>query len=771
MEVDSSQRTIRPAATSQGQFFWSKVFSMTRRITQLSSVLCRSRRICGAIALFAITFTIAGCGPSDPIEQAREQMAAGKFDESLELLRELIGENPDDPELLFLYGRALVEMGQPGLASWPLRKAMEDPTWYKRSAMLVASVEAAGGNMDNAAAIYSEILEEDPDNVDVRLQRANVCAKSPRLLEEALAEVDRILEIAPDELRAHRPRILAYLGLNMPEEAGQAIEDLGEEIEEQEEVDEQLRGWHCATMSIFAQESGDDALAAERWAVCEEDFPTHPNVVGQAVEFHRERGELERAIEIAEIAYSDDPSVDSGYRMLLADLFRRADRPDDAESLLLEAVANENAIYQAAGLLALSDHYKAVGNLPAAAESLERALVIMQKNSGPQPELIFSLADLLIQIGDSERALELTKQMTVPAHRSIVRARVAHERKQYAKALDLYEDTSRLWPENPYAPYHAGRAAMSAGQFDRAFKNFLLAVRTEDGATDARCRAGRLLDAEGKPGSAIEMLSGGRAGTTVDCRLLVIEILARTRGTVIAAERASNMAKAHPNYFGRGIAAAARGTRDRGDMTMAWQLVQPYLSQDLQSVNALPILQAGVESAPGDAELALLKPLVGRAVEANTDPAFVREIEGMLFERSATPDQAAASYRLALDSEPNRMTTLFRLARLTAISDPQGSIEMIDRALKQQDLSNESFDPALFLVSIAELPDSLELEALLGSALELAPWSGPVALRLGTMLEARGAESERARGLARRAIRFQQGEKAVALRDRAQARI
>jgi tetratricopeptide (TPR) repeat protein len=744
---------------------------MTRTITQLSSVLCQTRRICSAIALLAITVMVVGCGPSDPIEQAREQMAAGEYEESLALLRELIGVNPDDPELLFLYGRALVEMGQPGLATWPLRKAMEDPRWYKRSAMLVASVESAGGNMDNAAAIYSEILEQDPDNVDVRLQRANVCAKSPRLLEEALAEVDRILEIAPDELRAHQPRILAYLGLNMGEEAGQAIEELGERIEEQEGVDDQLRGWHCATMSIFTQESGDDALAAERWAVCEEDFPTHPNVVGQAVEFRRDRGELDRAIEIAEIAFADDSSVDSGYRLLLADLFRRADRPGDAESLLLEAAAEENPMYRAAGLLALTDHYKAVGDLPAAAESLERALVIMQQNSGPQPELIFTLADLLIQTGDSDRALELTQQMTVPAHRSLVRARVAHERKQYAKALDLYEDTSRLWPENPYAPYHAGRAAMSAGQFDRAFKNFLLAVRTEDGATDARCRAGRLLDADGKPGSAIEMLSGGRAGTTVECRLLIVEIMARTRGTVIAAESARYMAKAHPNYFGQGIAAAARGTRDRGDMNAAWNLVEPLLSEDLQSVNSLPILQAGVASAPGEEELALLRPFVARAVEANTNPALVREIEGMLFERSAALDQAATSYRSALDSEPNRITALFRLARITAESNPQGAIELIQRALVQQELSNDPFDPALFLVAIAELPDSPEIETLLDSALELAPWSGPIALRLGTMLEARAAENDRAMGLARRAIRFQQGEEAVALRDRVQARL
>jgi hypothetical protein len=96
---------------------------------------------------------------------------------------------------------------------------------------------------------------------------------------------------------------------------------------------------------------------------------------------------------------------------------------------------------------------------------------------------------------------------------------------------------------------------------------------------------------------------------------------------------------------------------------------------------------------------------------------------------------------------------------------------LIEQALVQQELSNTPFDPALFLVAVAELPDSPEVETLLDSALQLAPWSGPIALRLGTMLEARGAEDERAMSLARRAIRFQQGEEAVALRDRVQARL
>jgi tetratricopeptide (TPR) repeat protein len=723
--------------------------------------------------LVATACSIAGCGASDSIQDVREQIRAGQFAESLESLRELIGADPDDPELLFLYGRVLVEMGQPGLADWPLRKAMEDPLWYERSARVVARVEGSGGNMGNAAAIYADILERDPSNLEVRLLRANVCARSPGLYEEALAEVDRILEISPDELGAFKPRILAYLSLNMPEEAGQAMEELGTRIEERKEEeigDDSIRGWYCATMAIFAAESGDEELASERWAVCEEDFPAHANVVGQSIEFHKARGELQRAFEVAEIAFSADPEADSGYRLIMGDLLRDLGRPRDAEELLLEAAATDDSTRRATALLALTEHYKAIGDMVAAAESLEQGLILTQQNMGPQPDLLFALADILIQIGDGERALELTRQMTVAPHRSLVRARVAHERKQYVKALELYEETSRLWPDNPYAPYHAGRAAMSAAQFDRAFQSFLMAIRIEDGATDARCRAGRLMDAEGQSGSALELLSGGRVGTPPDCQLLKVEILARTKGPAVGFANANLMSQQHPAYFGRAVAAAARGVRESGNMRGAWGIVEPLLSLDFTPQNRLAVLQAAVESAPGDDELALVRPGVRSAVESDGDSASTREIEGMLLERSAALDQAAASYRLAIEGDSGHISALLRLARLTAADQPQEAIELIERALTQQERSNQPLETDLLLAAISELPQSPAVEPLLVSGLRLAPSSGRIALRLAMLVEASGGDDERILGLASRAIRFQQGEKAVALRDLVQAR-
>lgn len=744
---------------------------MERTITQLSG-LSRSLRQLTVLIVFAVALLVfSGCGPSDPVEEIRERIASGDLSESLELLRDYIAEIPENPEMLFLYGQVLVATGQPGLAEWPLRKAMEDPEWFASAAELIGTVEQAGGNFANAAEVYSQILEVNPENMVVRLKRANACARSPQLLEEALAEVDRILEIDPLELGAFRPKILAYLGLNKPEEAEQAIRELGTRIDEEQGEEASIRGWHCATLAIFADESGDPELAAERWASCEEKYPTHPNVVSQSIEFHTDRGDSQRALEVAEVAFASD-SEGGGYRIVVANLLRLVNRPDDAEALLLEGVEQaEGVIPESASLLALVEHYKTVGNARAAAETLERTLELALYSIGPQPDLLFSLADFYIQLDEADRALDLTSQMTVAAHRSLVRARVAHSRKQYGNALRLYDETTRLWPENPYVPYHAARAAIAVGQFDRAFKSYLLSIRVDDGATDARYHAARLLQAEGQLGSALEMIGSTRVKLSDEAELFRVEVFAHLRGPRSGSNAASRLSQQRPDLFGKAIAKAAEGASRREEGGEVWTILEPLVALEFPLINLEPILRAAVQFAPGAEELAVLKPLVEKAVAANPDAAGMREIEGMYYERSGAILEAAASYRRVLEVAPDRPTVLLRLAGLDVKASPEKAIELAENALAAQGSSMQPFDPEILLALASELSDSSGVEGLLETALELAPTNGRIALRLGTILDARGEDAQRVIHLAVRALRFQAGEAALALRDRVRERL
>lgn len=729
------------------------------------------------IATVAIAAILLGCGPTDPAKEARALMAKGDLTESLEVLRDAIAETSEDSELLFLYGKVLVATGQPGLAEWPLRKAVEDPVWFERAAALIGTVEQAGGNHENAAEIYQQILDANPDNMVIRIRRANVCAKSPQLFEEALAEVDRILEIDPEELGAFKPRILAYLGLNQPDEAEEAIIELGVRIDEGQPADAPIRGWHCATMAIFASDKGDLELAAERWAACEEEFPTHSNVVSKSIEFHKKRGELERALEVAENAFAEEAEEGGGYRLVVADILQLLGRWESAESLLLEGAEQaQGVVPEAASLLALVEHYKAVGNSQAAADTLERTLALLLQSVGPQADLLFSLADLYITLGDDDRALELTNQMTVAAHRALVRGRIAQGRQQYTKALQLYDEATRLWPENPYAPYHAARAALSVGQFDLAFKSYLLSVRIEEGATDARFQAARLMQAEGRLASALEMIGATRLTLSPAAEILRVQIFAQMRGSVAGSNAASRLSQYRPDLFGQAIAAAAKGASqsadaDDADEAGVWAIMEPLVGLEFPPVNGLPILLAALRYAPGEAELATLKTHVESAVAAHPDSAEVREIEGLYFERSGAFAKAETAYALAIEADSTRTRPLLRLAGLEASSDPEKALELAERSVADQISATQAFDPQLLLVALVRAPDSPGLEALLRSALALAPTDGPLALRLATVIEARNGEASQVLRLANRAIRFQVGEDAVALRDAARQRL
>ncbi|MFP6654158.1 MAG: tetratricopeptide repeat protein [Myxococcota bacterium] len=743
---------------------------MRKRITQVSSVTRGLHKIGVVILASGCLMVSLSCTPSDPVQDVRDQIAAGEVRAALVPLRRLIKERPDEMELLFLYGQVLLETGQPGLAEWPLRKAQTDPQWFVPASMLIAHVEQLGGNAENAATTYAGILALHPDNMDVRIKRANVLARAPRLLHEALAEVDRILEIDPKQLSAFKPRILAYLGLNQPEDAARVLEELGTRIEAEQPEDNPIRGWHCATMAIFADDSGEEELAQERWSACTERYPTHPNVVGKAIEFYRKKQELEKALEVARVAFEVEATEGSGYRLVVAGLLQALDRSEEAEALLIEgAELAGQPITRSATLLALAEHYKTVGNLASAADTLERGLAVTQEFAGAQPDLLFALADLRIQLGQLDPALTLASKMTVSAHRALVRGAVAHDRKEYAKAVRLYDEATRLWPENPFAPFYGAQAALALGQVDRAFESFLLSIRIDEVATDARLQAARILFAEGRFSTALEMLATTRVTPSVASTLLGLEVTARLRGSEAALRFADKFSQHHPDQFGQAIAIAAESVGMRDDGREAWSVVQPFLALGFPAHNHLPILLAAADWARGDDQMAIVEALVAPAVEAHPDSAMAKVIEGVFFERSGRAQQAAKSYGAALEIEADASSTLFRMARSLASEDPSRALELLFLGLEEPAGLESAAEARLFLEAATQLIESPGIEAILESALERMPTNGRIAYRLASVMETGGAESGPILRMLRRAIRFQAGPQAVELHGKVAA--
>ncbi len=745
---------------------------MTQTITQSipRSGATRWIRVAIALVLGVVLASGVSCDRRSSREEIRQLLASGNPRQALDPLRDLVGENPDDPEVLFLYGRVLALTGQAGLAEWPLRKAMEDPDWYERAATQVAATAIDANNFENAAEILAEVLERNPENVEVRLMRADACAAAPRLLQEAVDETDRIFELDPEEFRAYKPRIIALLSMNREEEARETLEELGERIATMGDEDDPLRGWHCATMAIFADDLGDEELAAERWTTCEQEFPTHSNVVAQSLAFHDERNDFERSLAVAQAAFAGDPSIERGYRVAVADRLVKLGRVEEAEALLREAVEEEETADTMEAWLALAQYYIAVNRPSDAIPALERALELGEDSHGPQPDLVFSLGDLMIQTGQYDRALALADddRMSVAAHRALVRARVAHARERYAEALDLYEETTRLWPSNPYAPYHSSRAAMSIGAFDRALDDLFLTVRIDERATDARLRAARLLAAEGKWQSAFEILSTGTRVGTVEAELFLVEVVTQLKGRAAGWVAAQQLGQRQPRLQGLATAVHVDAVADLEGGEVAWSVIEPVLEVELPPVSGLPILGAATKWAPGPAELDRVEPLITGVAETLPEEPATHELQGLYRERREDRPGAIESYRQALALEPNLPSVQLRLARLVASEDPIEAAELIE-----PNLVEGRFDPDLFLAAIDELPDSAERRGLLERALRADPIEGRVALRLAEALERTpGSNPRRVLALADRSIRFQGGSRAIALRERvgAQAR-
>ncbi|MBW2692823.1 MAG: hypothetical protein JRE57_09345, partial [Deltaproteobacteria bacterium] len=201
---------------------------------------------CALVAGLIACLALAGCNEADPLEAIREQQAAGDIAGSVEPLRELLKTRPDDPEVVFLYGRALALTQQSNLAMWSLRKAMQDPEWLVPAGLQLAFLALDARDFNEVVEITGQILESEPENVSALLIRANAQAHWKKAPELALADANRVLELDPDQLEAYEPRILALLALDRLDEASESLAEAGRRLVELEATGAVL-AWHCTT--------------------------------------------------------------------------------------------------------------------------------------------------------------------------------------------------------------------------------------------------------------------------------------------------------------------------------------------------------------------------------------------------------------------------------------------------------------------------------------------------------------------------------------------
>jgi tetratricopeptide (TPR) repeat protein len=640
----------------------------------------RTPRRCALTAGLLVCLVLAGCKQADPLEAIRRQHAVGDFAGSVEPLRELLKTRPDDAEVNILYGRALASIQRQDLASWSLRKAMQDPEWLVRAGSQLALLALSTRDFNEVVEITGRILEHEPENVPALLMRANAYAHWKKAPELALADANRVLELDPHKVEAFEPRILALLDLGRFEEARETLAEAGRRLVELGTGDAVL-AWHCSTTAAFEQEGGDLEQARETWIACLDAHPTNLEVVSSAASFYDEQGEPERSLEVLRAAFAGAPDSRT-YRVALAQRLSLSGETAEAGAVLREATRTEDPLLAIAAWLDLAKYRQALGEHSGAADALERALELARKTGSVGTQLVFEYADALVLAGRLDRALEIAEEISVPAQRQLIRARVAQEQRDPARALELFDEALQLWPDNPWARYYAALAAEELGEFDRALAEFRYAVRIEPGATDARTRGADLLLAQGQLNAALLMLrtGQGQAPLEIEGELLFMRLAGLLGNINAVAERLASVELGNPSWAGRALAAAAEGLGERdGPAEALGVLVTAPV--DFNESRYAAALRALVRFSHQAGETAATQAALQTILSAQPDSGEFQQIHGLDLELSGAPAEAVhAAYTRALELEPGNPQALAGLGRLALGDDPEAALGFFDRA-------------------------------------------------------------------------------------------
>jgi tetratricopeptide (TPR) repeat protein len=711
---------------------------------------------------------LVACDSADSLESIRQRQTQGDFASTLEPLRALLAERPSDPELSFLYGRALIQTQQLSLATWPLRQAMEDPEWLRPAGLSFAQIALLSRDFNEVVEVTTRILEAHPENPLARLYRAQANAHWRKDPEAALADARQVLESVPEMIEAYEPLILSLLALSRAGEARDALAEAGRQLEEGG-ADEGQLAWHCSTTAVFATDAGELDRARELWEGCLEKFPADATVVNNAIAFFVGRGQGQRAIEILRVALEHEPSR-RDLRVALAERLRRAGEIEEGEAMLRDAAQASDPQLAVNALSDLASFLNSDGRYRGAAEAFGQVVDIFRaRGAEPPASLLFSHADALVASGQLDQALGVAETITLASHQRLIRARVAQERGDPAGALEEFDEALRLWPNNAAAHYYAGRAAEKLGDFDRALEEYRFAIRASAGATDARTRAARLLTAEGQLLRAYQVLfvELSTAPLEPEGELFSMYLMGRAANPLQLQEALRQLARRRPDMLPEALARGAEGLSESLGPNAALGLLTDAMALDYAQPASIPALRALVEIAHATEQLAVAEKFVEAALRAHPEEASFFALRGRVRELRGEPERAREAYERAVELDGDEALALAGLARLATADDPAKALALFDRALAIDPAEVDSSLAAARILRI--LGREEEARQRLGALLDVHPFSAEAAAEWVEIDLESGPVSAETLGMAERAVRFGGGVAAYERLARVQA--
>ena len=558
----ASAATARDSSgTGSARSAFARGADILRAVHRHSRVVARSAARPRSLLALAIARS-SRCQPRDPLERARWlQEEKQEFAASLEPLREVARGAPrGSGGQLSLRRRA--DRLRPALAREVVAAQGDGIAGVGRARRASRSRPRRSSSAASTRRSRSRrrVLEQQPDHIEALLLRADARVRTRRQYEEALADAERVLELDPEQRRR----------------AG-------------------AEGGVAARARARRRGGGGARGARERAHRRELGCTARPRCAPRARPSRRRRATIEKARE----ALRQMPRAASRARALVVreavgvlrrDRAPRAIRGDPAARARRRtrrvrlpreprrAIARGGPQQRGRSAAARGDRARVAGRAPRSAGRRWRSTrsrpgdfdearprVRARASRSIRPAARRSCSAMRTRSswpGATRRRCGSPRQMTVPAHRSLVRGRVALARGEPAQALEHFTEGNRLWPNNPVSRYYAA----AGGGADRRLRARDRGVSLFD-AHRRRARPTRICGSRGCDAAAGQIepaLADARASSRAGARarrrpsLLELELLAR--GERAAAARG---ARAAPRPIDRGARRRRAGARVR----------------------------------------------------------------------------------------------------------------------------------------------------------------------------------------------------------------
>lgn len=382
-------------------------------------------------------------------------------DRARTVLEQALEAAPADVQALHALGRQYQRQGDLEAAEETFRRLMALQPGERTATFLLQTLLDLGKE-DAARELLREVLDQDPEALEMRFTLADLLAEAGRG-EEAL----EVLQAAPEEQALEPELVRRIVGVLLREDRSEEARERLEAAVRENQGSDRLKLYLGLLLADLGEVGDARELLSRYLEANPHDLEAARALVRLEVQDGRPREAVRVVRRVAGGLESEDPDSAAGLVQASMRLLARAGR----WSLVVEAASMvPEAAPRAARLEILRLEVEGLRRLERHREALDR----LDASALEGPEVQAIRAELLFEIGEEDRARELLASLESSNPR--LAARVYQGQELYGRALPLWQRVVEDDPDSLQARFSLAAALERTGRFQEAtemFRNLL----------------------------------------------------------------------------------------------------------------------------------------------------------------------------------------------------------------------------------------------------------------------------------------------------------